>query len=170
MTTAPFLPAGTPAQLLPARELVAFTPAAHITLVPPGVALPFVTPVMHHRGLRRNDPVAVLPARRRSAVTAVRFAVGIVTGTVPSFEFGLLWPGMTGRRGDVPTAAASLRTMSGVVVGVHLLLFAAFRTVLPKMRTRRRAAGTGPPPGDGREADTPYGPRPATAAGGGGAP
>ena len=102
MSTAPFLPAGTPAQLLPARELMGFTLAAHITLVPLGVALPFVTPVMHHRGLRRNGPVAVPPARRRSAVTAVRFAVGTVTGTVLSFGFGLLWPGMTGRREDVP--------------------------------------------------------------------
>lgn len=93
--------ASTPAQLLPARELMAFTLASHILLVPMGVALPFITLVMHHRGLRRGDPDAMLLARRWSAVMAVQFAVGVVTGTVLSFEFGLLWPGMMGRWGDV---------------------------------------------------------------------
>ncbi|MEV8094779.1 cytochrome ubiquinol oxidase subunit I [Kitasatospora sp. NPDC085879] len=91
----------TPAQLLPAREMMAFTLASHIMLVPFGVALPFITLVMHHRGLKRNDPVALLLARRWSAVMAVQFAIGIVTGTVLSLEFGLLWPGMMGRWGDV---------------------------------------------------------------------
>ena len=101
MNTAAHLLANTPAQLLPARELMAFTLASHILLVPLGVALPFVTLVMHYRGLRTADPTAILLARRWSAVMAVQFAVGIVTGTVLSFEFGLLWPGMMGRWGDV---------------------------------------------------------------------
>ncbi|RSS68523.1 cytochrome ubiquinol oxidase subunit I [Streptomyces sp. WAC06614] len=90
-----------PAQLLPARQLMAFTLAAHILLVPMGVALPLITLVMHHRGLRRDDPLALLLARRWSAVMAVQFAIGVVTGTVLSFEFGLLWPGLMGRWGDV---------------------------------------------------------------------
>ncbi|MEV1051936.1 cytochrome ubiquinol oxidase subunit I [Streptomyces sp. NPDC049887] len=90
-----------PAQLLPARELMAFTLASHIILVPMGVALPLITLIMHYRGLRRNDPTALLLARRWSAVMAVQFAVGVVTGTVLSFEFGLLWPGLMGRWGDV---------------------------------------------------------------------
>ncbi|WP_328540403.1 cytochrome ubiquinol oxidase subunit I [Streptomyces sp. NBC_00344] len=101
MSTTAHLLADAPAQLLPARELMAFSLATHIILVPLGVALPFVTLVMHYRGLRRADPVALLLARRWSAVMAVQFAVGIVTGTVLSFEFGLLWPGMMGRWGDV---------------------------------------------------------------------
>ncbi|MEU1469954.1 cytochrome ubiquinol oxidase subunit I [Streptomyces sp. NPDC005761] len=88
-------------QLLPARELMAFTLASHIILVPLGVALPLITLVMHYRGLRHNDATALLLARRWSAVMAVQFAVGVVTGTVLSFEFGLLWPGMMGRWGDV---------------------------------------------------------------------
>jgi len=101
LSTAVHLAAGTPAQLLPSRELMAFTLASHILLVPFGVALPFLTLVMHYRGLRRNDPVAMKLARRWSAVMAVQFAIGVVTGTVLSFEFGLLWPGMMGRWGDV---------------------------------------------------------------------
>ncbi|MGW1025310.1 cytochrome ubiquinol oxidase subunit I [Streptomyces sp. NPDC002577] len=101
MHTMYHLLADAPAQLLPARQLMAFTLASHILLVPMGVALPLITLVMHYRGLRRDDPAALLLARRWSAVMAVQFAVGVVTGTVLSFEFGLLWPGMMGRWGDV---------------------------------------------------------------------
>ncbi|MEU8465801.1 cytochrome ubiquinol oxidase subunit I [Streptomyces sp. NPDC029003] len=101
MHTTVHLLADSPAQLLPARELMAFTLASHIILVPMGVALPLITLVMHHRGLRRGDATALLLARRWSAVMAVQFAIGVVTGTVLSFEFGLLWPGLMGRWGDV---------------------------------------------------------------------
>ncbi|MEV6006596.1 cytochrome ubiquinol oxidase subunit I [Streptomyces sp. NPDC051976] len=100
-STAAFLANSTPAQLLPAREMMAFTLASHILLVPFGVALPFITVLMHYRALRRGDAVALMLARRWSAVMAVQFAIGIITGTVLSFEFGLLWPGMMGRWGDV---------------------------------------------------------------------
>ncbi|MFD7611397.1 cytochrome ubiquinol oxidase subunit I [Streptomyces sp. NPDC059828] len=93
--------ADAPAQLLPARELMAFTLASHIILVPMGVAFPLITLIMHYRGLRTGDAVALLLARRWSAVMAIQFAVGVVTGTVLSFEFGLLWPGLMGRWGDV---------------------------------------------------------------------
>ncbi|WP_405696286.1 cytochrome ubiquinol oxidase subunit I [Streptomyces sp. NBC_01185] len=99
-TSVPLL-ASAPDQLLPARELMAFTLASHIILVPLGVALPLITLVMHYRGLRHKDATALLLARRWSAVMAVQFAVGVVTGTVLSFEFGLLWPGLMGRWGDV---------------------------------------------------------------------
>ncbi|WP_079175301.1 cytochrome ubiquinol oxidase subunit I [Streptomyces malaysiense] len=80
---------------------MAFSLGVHILMVPFGVALPFITLLMHFRALRTGDPVAWLLARRWSAVMAVQFAVGVVTGTVLSFEFGLLWPGMMGRWGDV---------------------------------------------------------------------
>ncbi|MEY9848015.1 cytochrome ubiquinol oxidase subunit I [Streptacidiphilus sp. MAP5-3] len=100
-TLTALLASGGPAQEAPARQMMAFTLGYHILLVPFGVALPFITLVMHHRALRKNDPVALLLARRWSAVMAVQFAVGIVTGTVLTFEFGLLWPKMMGTWGDV---------------------------------------------------------------------
>ncbi|MFJ8490087.1 cytochrome ubiquinol oxidase subunit I [Streptomyces sp. NPDC094038] len=93
--------ADVPAQTLPARSMMAFTLVTHIILVPLGVALPLITLIMHGYGLRRGDATALLLARRWSAVMAVQFAIGVVTGTVLSFEFGLLWPGMMGRWGDV---------------------------------------------------------------------
>jgi len=90
-----------PPQVLPAREQMAFTLIYHLILVPLGVALPFLTLLMNYVALRRDDAVAFTLAKRWSTVMAVQFAVGVVTGTVLSFEFGLLWPGLMGRWGDV---------------------------------------------------------------------
>src|ERR1700682_3326654 len=87
--------------LLPSRIQMAFTLAYHILLVPFGVALPFYTLLMEGIGVFRRDPIALRIARRWSVVMAVQFAVGAVTGTILSFEFGILWPKMMGRFGDV---------------------------------------------------------------------
>src|SRR6266513_4258983 len=91
--------AGDPSQLLPAREQMAFTLAFHIILVPFGVAFTFFMLVANYRGIRRHDTDAMLLAERWSKVAAVLFAVGAVSGTVLSFEMGLLWPGLMGRFG-----------------------------------------------------------------------
>ena len=80
---------------------MAFTLMVHVILVPLGVALPFITLLMNYLGLRRKDAVAFQLARRWSTVMAIQFAIGVVTGTVISLEFGLLWPGLMGRWGDV---------------------------------------------------------------------
>ena len=66
-----------------------------------GVAFPAITLVANWWGVRKNDETALLLARRWSKVMAVLFAVGAVTGTVLSFEMGLLWPGFMERFGDV---------------------------------------------------------------------
>ncbi|MGW2211630.1 cytochrome ubiquinol oxidase subunit I [Streptomyces sp. NPDC001781] len=91
--------AAEPDQLLPAREQMAFTLGFHIILVPFGVALTSLMLVANHRGLRRGDEAALMLARRWSKVAAVLFAVGAITGTVLSFELGLLWPGLMGTYG-----------------------------------------------------------------------
>jgi cytochrome bd ubiquinol oxidase subunit I len=91
--------AADPSQLLPAREQMAFTLGFHIILVPFGVAFTFITMVANWRGLRRGDEEAMLLAQRWSQVAAVLFAVGAVSGTVLSFEMGLLWPGLMGKYG-----------------------------------------------------------------------
>ena len=88
-------------QLGPARSQMAFTLGFHIILASLGVALPALMLIANYRGLRRDDADALLLARRWSKVVAVTFAVGAVTGTVLSFEFGLLWPEFTGTFGKV---------------------------------------------------------------------
>jgi cytochrome d ubiquinol oxidase subunit I len=87
--------------LLAARSQMAFTLGFHIILVPFGLFLPLFTLIANARGLRHDDRAALRLARRWSHAMAVLFAVGAVTGTVLSFELGVLWPGMLGRFGDV---------------------------------------------------------------------
>lgn len=91
--------AAEPDQLLPAREQMAFTLGFHIILVPFGVALTSLMLVANYRGLRKGDEAALVLARRWSKVAAVLFAVGAITGTVLSFELGVLWPGLMGTYG-----------------------------------------------------------------------
>ena len=88
-----------PGELIAARSQMAFTLGFHIILACLGVGLPTLVLIANAIGLRRRDPVALLLARRWSLVMAVTFAVGAVTGTVLSFEMGLLWPGLMGRFG-----------------------------------------------------------------------
>jgi cytochrome bd ubiquinol oxidase subunit I len=87
--------------LLAGRSQMAFTLGFHIVLASFGVAFPAITLVANYRGLRRGDEVALTLARRWSKVMAVLFAVGAITGTVLSFEMGLLWPEFMRRFGDV---------------------------------------------------------------------
>ncbi|WP_245719010.1 cytochrome ubiquinol oxidase subunit I [Micromonospora rhizosphaerae] len=84
MTVGVSLVLADPAQLLPAREQMAFTLGFHIILVPFGVAFTFLMLIANARGIRRNDETALLLARRWSQVAAVLFAVGAVSGTMLS--------------------------------------------------------------------------------------
>jgi cytochrome d ubiquinol oxidase subunit I len=65
------------------------------------VALPATILVANYIGIKRGDADAFELAKRWSKAMAVTFAVGAVTGTVLSFEFGLLWPGLMDRFGSV---------------------------------------------------------------------
>src|SRR5213079_1604084 len=87
--------------LVAARSQMAFTLGFHIILASLGVALPAMMLIANYRGLRHGDADAMKLAQRWSKAVAVTFAVGAVTGTVLSFEFGLLWPALTGRFGEV---------------------------------------------------------------------
>jgi cytochrome d ubiquinol oxidase subunit I len=86
------LAASATTNLFAAREQMAFTLAFHIVLACLGVALPAMVLVANFIGLKRDDHDAMELAQRWSKAMAVTFAVGAVTGTVLSFEFGLLWP------------------------------------------------------------------------------
>jgi cytochrome bd ubiquinol oxidase subunit I len=98
-------------ELLAARSQMAFTLGFHIVLACLGVALPAIVLVANWIGLRRGDATALLLAERWSKIMALTFAVGAVTGTVLSFEMGLLWPGLMGRFGGafgIPFAVEGL--------------------------------------------------------------
>src|SRR5689334_6099468 len=82
-----------------ARSQMAFTLAFHIILVPLGVSWALMTLIANYRGVERTDAAALRLAQRWSRYMAVTFAVGAVTGTVLTFEFGLLWPRFMGQWG-----------------------------------------------------------------------
>jgi cytochrome d ubiquinol oxidase subunit I len=83
-----------------ARAQMAFTLGTHIILVPLGVAWAFLALIANYRAVKHDDADALLLAQRWSKYMAVTFAVGAVTGTVLTFEFGLLWPRFMGKFGD----------------------------------------------------------------------
>jgi cytochrome bd ubiquinol oxidase subunit I len=94
-----------------ARAQMAFTLACHIILVPLGVSWACMTLVANWRAIKRGDEDALLLAQRWSKYMAVTFAVGAVTGTVLTFEFGLLWPKFMGTWGaafGIPFAVEGL--------------------------------------------------------------
>lgn len=113
-----------PEGLLPARQQMALSLGWHIVLACFGVAFPAMIFVMHLRGILRDDPVALGLAQRWAKVSAVLFAVGAVSGTVLSFEMGLLWPGLMGTFGDVlglPFAFEGLAFfVEAIFLGIYL--------------------------------------------------
>lgn len=114
---------GDPPGLLPAREQMAVSLGWHIILACFGVAFPTMIYVMHRRGLVRKDPVALGLARRWAKVSAVLFAIGAVSGTVLSFEMGLLWPGLMGRFGDVLGLPFAFEGLSFFVEAIFLGIY-----------------------------------------------
>jgi cytochrome d ubiquinol oxidase subunit I len=88
-------------EVIPARAQMATTLGFHIILACMGIALPTIVLLAEFIGLRRSDQMALVLARRWSQAMGVLVAVGAVTGTVLSFEMGLLWPGLMRRYGAV---------------------------------------------------------------------
>jgi cytochrome bd ubiquinol oxidase subunit I len=88
-------------QVIPARAQMATTLGFHIIVACLGIALPSTVLLAEFIGLRRSNQVALVLARRWSQVMGVLVAVGAVTGTVLSFEMGLLWPGLMRKYGAV---------------------------------------------------------------------
>jgi len=80
---------------------MATTLGFHIILACLGIALPSIVLLAEYLGLKRADQDAMRLARRWSQAMGVLVAVGAVTGTVLSFEMGLLWPGLMRRYGAV---------------------------------------------------------------------
>src|SRR5262245_16823891 len=110
--------------LLAARLQMALTLGFHIVFACFGMGLPILLLVAEGRFLRTGDPEWRTLARRWSKAFAVLFAVGAVSGTVLSFELGLLWPAFMGRFGaaiGVPfTLEAYAFFLEAIFLGVYL--------------------------------------------------
>jgi len=90
-----------PWNLLAARQQMALSLGWHIVLASFGVGLPALTVLAEWRGIRTGDVHYRLLARRWAKAMGVLFAVGAVSGTILSFEMGILWPGLMGTYGEV---------------------------------------------------------------------
>src|SRR6478672_8632499 len=89
------------AYLLQARQMQALSFAVHIPLVCFGIAFPAIVLFCEWLHLRSGDPLYRTLARRWTRIMAALFAVGVITGTILSFEMGLLWPNFTAKFGSV---------------------------------------------------------------------
>ena len=108
--------------LLPARNQMALSLGWHIILACFGMAFPAMIFVLHRRGLK-GDEAALELAKRWSKVAGVLFAIGAVSGTVLSFELGLLWPGLMETYGDVVGLAFALEGISFFVEAIFLGIY-----------------------------------------------
>ncbi len=125
--------AADPTTLRTARLMMAFTLGSHIVLSCLGVGLPVVIFLLHRRGLGYRglrgapgpvDPDSLELAHRLAKCAAVLFAVGAVSGTMLSFEMGILWPGLMGTFGDVIGLPFALEGvfffLEAVFLGIYL--------------------------------------------------
>ncbi len=111
------------AAVLAARLQMAFTLAFHIVLACLGVGLPVLLLVAEGKFLRTGDEGWRTLARRWSKAFAVLFAVGAVSGTVLSFELGLLWPRFVGTFGAVIGLPFTLEAFAFFLEAIFLGLY-----------------------------------------------
>ncbi|HVB32333.1 MAG TPA: cytochrome ubiquinol oxidase subunit I [Gemmatimonadaceae bacterium] len=110
--------------LLAARSQMAISLGFHIVFAEIGIAMPLMMVLAEWRGLRTGDREYLQLARRWAKGVAVLFAVGAVSGTVLSFELGLLWPSFMKFAGPIIGVPFSLEGFAffteAIFLGVYL--------------------------------------------------
>ncbi|MEZ4236401.1 MAG: cytochrome ubiquinol oxidase subunit I [Myxococcota bacterium] len=79
-------------ELLAARTQMGLSLAFHIVFATAGIGMPLLMVGAEIAWLRTGEPAWLALSKRWAKGTAILFAVGAVSGTVLSFELGLLWP------------------------------------------------------------------------------
>jgi cytochrome bd ubiquinol oxidase subunit I len=110
--------------LLAARSQMAMSLAFHIIFAAIGIAMPLLMIIAEWQWRRTKDKVYLTLAKRWAKGTAILFAVGAVSGTVLSFELGLLWPGFMGYAGAIIGMPFSLEGFAffteAIFLGIYL--------------------------------------------------
>jgi cytochrome bd ubiquinol oxidase subunit I len=110
--------------LLEARRMQAMSFAVHIPLVAFAISFPAMVLFVEWLGLRTGDRLYLTLARRWSRVMLALFAVGVITGTVLSFEMGLLWPNFMATFGSVFGLGFAIEGfsffMEAIFIGIYL--------------------------------------------------
>jgi cytochrome d ubiquinol oxidase subunit I len=107
-----------------ARSQMAMSLAFHIVFAALGIGMPLLMAVAEGLYLRAGDKGALDLARRWANGTAILFAVGAVSGTVLSFELGLLWPRFMAFAGGIIGMPFSLEGFAffteAIFLGIYL--------------------------------------------------
>ena len=106
-----------------ARQMQALSFAVHVPLVCFGIAFPSMVLLVESLYVRTGDPLYRTLAKRWSKVMIALFAVGVVTGTILSFEMGLLWPNFMATFGDVFGLAFGLEGFSFFVEAIFIAIY-----------------------------------------------
>jgi cytochrome d ubiquinol oxidase subunit I len=110
--------------LLAARSQMAISLAFHIIFAVVGIGMPVLMVIAERRWQKTGDAIQLELAKRWSKGTAILFAVGAVSGTVLSFELGLLWPGFMEFAGPIIGMPFSLEGFAffteAIFLGVYL--------------------------------------------------
>jgi cytochrome bd ubiquinol oxidase subunit I len=109
--------------LLQARQMQAMSFMVHIPLVCFGIAFPAMVLFVEGLWLRTGDPLYRLLAKRWSKAMVLLFAVGVVTGTILSFEMGLLWPEFMATFGDVFGLAFGVEGFSFFIEAIFIAIY-----------------------------------------------
>ena len=109
--------------LLQARQMQAMSFAVHIPLVCFGIAFPAMVLFLEGLWLRTGDPLYRALAKRWSKAMLILFAVGVVTGTILSFEMGLLWPEFMATFGDVFGLAFMVEGFSFFMEAIFIAIY-----------------------------------------------
>src|ERR687892_20480 len=109
--------------LFEARQVQALSLGVHIPLVCFGISFPALVLFCEWRYLRTGDVLYRTIARRWSKVMLALFAVGVVTGTILSFELGLLWPGFMASFGNVFGLGFTLEGFSFFVEAIFIAIY-----------------------------------------------
>jgi cytochrome bd ubiquinol oxidase subunit I len=109
--------------LVEARWMQALSLAVHIPIVCFGIAFPAMVLFVEGLYLRTGDTTYKALAKRWSKVALILFAVGVVTGTILSFEFGLLWPEFMASFGEVFGVAFGLEGISFFIEAIFIAIY-----------------------------------------------
>jgi cytochrome bd ubiquinol oxidase subunit I len=113
---------GGPDALL-ARRMQALSLAVHIPIVCFGIAFPAMILFVEGLYLRTGNVTYKALAKRWSKVALTLFAVGVVTGTILSFEFGLLWPDFMATFGEVFGVGFALEGVSFFIEAIFIAIY-----------------------------------------------
>src|SRR3954464_14747559 len=114
---------GTQPDTVLARQMQALSLAVHIPIVCFGIAFPAMILFVEGLYLRTGDATYKALAKRWSKVALILFAVGVVTGTILSFEFGLLWPEFMATFGEVFGIGFALEGISFFVEAIFMAIY-----------------------------------------------